>query len=204
MFTFLYEVHEELHIDDEIASIGLVNYSPYLYCGNVEAPSEIDWYQLLRSELVNPKLTCAFVSACNCNGFSNRCIFDEKLYNQTGHGGYCLECTANRDGPNCERCRENYYQQEDGFCRPCECNEVGSRSLQCDRKGQCQCKQGVTGEKCDRCAENFYDFDVHGCKSCGCSREGSYNNEPRCDPQTGVCQCKENIEGKRCRQCKPG
>ncbi|CAG9855706.1 unnamed protein product [Phyllotreta striolata] len=141
---------------------------------------------------------------CNCNGYSNRCFFDQKLYDQTGHGGHCLDCAANRDGPNCERCRENFYMREDGYCIPCQCNPTGSRSLQCNLEGKCQCKPGVTGEKCDRCDENYFDFSTFGCKSCGCHLPGSYNNERRCDPYTGVCQCKENVEGKQCNECKPG
>ncbi|XP_067003262.1 laminin subunit gamma-1 [Anabrus simplex] len=142
--------------------------------------------------------------ACNCNGFSNRCFFDKQLYESTGHGGHCLDCTGNRDGPNCERCRENYYQREDNYCVACNCNEIGSRSLQCNSEGRCQCKPGVTGDKCDRCDINHYDFGDFGCKECGCNEAGSLGNEPNCDPVTGTCQCKENVEGKRCGGCKPG
>ncbi|XP_069688400.1 laminin subunit gamma-1 [Periplaneta americana] len=142
--------------------------------------------------------------ACNCNGFSNRCFFDKDLYERTGHGGHCLDCTGNRDGPNCERCRENYFQREDNYCIACNCNEIGSRSLQCNSEGRCQCKPGVTGDKCDRCEANHYDFSGHGCKPCGCNHAGSLGNQPRCDPYSGVCQCKENVEGKRCGGCKPG
>ncbi|KAJ3635456.1 hypothetical protein MTP99_008363 [Tenebrio molitor] len=147
---------------------------------------------------------CEELKECNCNGFSNRCFYDEELYRLTGHGGHCLDCTANRDGPNCERCREKYYSHADGYCIACECNEIGSRSLQCNSEGKCQCKPGVTGEKCDRCAVNHYDFSVSGCKSCGCSEPGSADNQPNCDPYSGTCFCKENVEGKRCRECKPG
>ncbi|GJQ78719.1 putative laminin subunit [Trypoxylus dichotomus] len=141
---------------------------------------------------------------CNCNGFSNRCYFDKDLYERTGHGGHCLDCTANRDGPNCERCRENYYQREDKYCVACNCDPVGSRSLQCNTEGRCQCKPGVTGDKCDRCDINHYDFGAHGCKNCGCLESGSRNNTPDCDPFSGVCSCKDHVEGKRCRECKPG
>ncbi|XP_046665340.1 laminin subunit gamma-1 isoform X1 [Homalodisca vitripennis] len=142
--------------------------------------------------------------ACNCNGFSNRCFFDKELFELSGHGGHCLDCAGNRDGPNCERCRDNYFQREDTSCIACNCNEIGSRSLQCNSEGRCQCKPGVTGDKCDRCDNNFYDFGAWGCKPCECYGPGSYNNEPKCDPSSGVCQCKEHVEGQRCTGCKPG
>lgn len=70
-----------------------------------------------------------FVTACNCNDFATRCYFDAELYNKTGHGGHCLDCTGFRDGANCERCRENYYLPKGvkltDSCRPCNCNEIG-------------------------------------------------------------------------------
>ncbi|XP_056648982.1 laminin subunit gamma-1-like isoform X1 [Diorhabda sublineata] len=141
---------------------------------------------------------------CNCNGYSNRCYFDQKLYEKTGHGGHCLDCTANRDGVNCERCRDNFYMRQDGYCIPCDCNRIGSRNLQCNDEGICSCMPGVTGEKCDRCEINFYDFSAYGCKNCSCSQVGSTDNQPRCNPYSGTCYCKENVEGKRCRECKPG
>ncbi|XP_034232146.1 laminin subunit gamma-1 isoform X2 [Thrips palmi] len=141
---------------------------------------------------------------CNCNGFANRCFFDKDLYEQTGHGGHCLDCMGNRSGPNCERCRDNFFEREDGVCVNCYCDEKGSRSLQCNAKGQCQCKPGVTGEKCDRCEANHFDFGPLGCTPCNCNEAGSADNSPNCDPYTGACYCKEHVEGKRCGVCKPG
>ncbi|XP_067209558.1 laminin subunit gamma-1 isoform X2 [Linepithema humile] len=144
------------------------------------------------------------LSTCNCNGYSDRCYFDKELYKATGHGGHCLDCRANRDGANCERCRENYYQHpESNYCIACNCNEIGSRSLQCNSEGKCQCKPGVTGDKCDRCADNFYNFGSFGCTSCDCNLAGSANNFPRCNNVTGICVCKENVEGERCSECRP-
>ncbi|CAL4069011.1 unnamed protein product [Meganyctiphanes norvegica] len=149
--------------------------------------------------------------ACNCNGYSNRCYFDQDLYDRTGHGGHCLDCSANRAGPNCERCRDNFYEREDGVCVPCNCNDIGSRSLQCGSDGMCQCKPGVTGSKCDQCAENYFDFGpqdrafgIEGCKACGCNVAGSRENQASCDPATGICVCKHHVEGQQCDHCKPG
>jgi len=141
---------------------------------------------------------------CNCNDYSSRCFFDQSLFDATGHGGHCLDCSANRDGPNCERCRDNYYRRQDDYCVPCDCDETGSRHLQCNAEGKCQCKPGVVGDKCDRCDNNFYEFGPQGCKPCGCSVAGSLDGEPRCDSATGSCECKHHVEGQRCDRCKPG
>ncbi|XP_016934621.2 laminin subunit gamma-1 [Drosophila suzukii] len=142
--------------------------------------------------------------ACNCNGLADKCFFDAQLFNLTGHGGHCLDCRENRDGPNCERCKENFYMREDGYCINCACDPVGSRSLQCNSHGKCQCKPGVTGDKCDRCENNYYQFGPHGCQQCGCDSRGSHENTPACDAETGICFCKGNVEGRRCNECKPG
>ncbi|XP_037079279.1 laminin subunit gamma-1-like [Pollicipes pollicipes] len=142
--------------------------------------------------------------ACNCNGYSNRCFFDKELFDQTGHGGHCTDCVANRDGVNCERCQENHYEREDGYCIPCACSPEGSRSLQCNINGKCSCKPGVGGDKCDRCENNFYDFSQQGCRECNCYPPGSLDNEPSCETTSGVCRCKENVEGQMCDRCKPG
>ncbi|KAH0618288.1 hypothetical protein JD844_017344, partial [Phrynosoma platyrhinos] len=102
---------------------------------------------------------------CNCNGRSQECYFDPELYRSTGHGGHCTGCFGNTDGPNCERCRENFYRVgSEEACLPCSCNPVGSLSTQCDNYGRCSCKPGVMGDKCDRCQPGFHSLTEAGCR----------------------------------------
>ncbi|KAM9326705.1 laminin subunit gamma-1 [Gastrophryne carolinensis] len=139
---------------------------------------------------------------CNCNGRSQECYFDPELYRSTGHGGHCTGCSDNTDGPNCERCRENYYRQKDDEpCLACNCNPVGSLSTQCDNYGRCSCKPGVMGEKCDRCQPGFHSLTEAGCRPCACNAAGSTDE---CNVETGRCSCKDNVEGFNCERCKPG
>ncbi|XP_071389036.1 laminin subunit gamma-1-like, partial [Centroberyx affinis] len=61
---------------------------------------------------------------CDCNGKSSECYFDSELYRATGHGGHCRGCADNTDGPNCERCLDNYYRDQSGSrCLSCSCNQ---------------------------------------------------------------------------------
>ncbi|XP_017778618.1 PREDICTED: laminin subunit gamma-1-like, partial [Nicrophorus vespilloides] len=140
---------------------------------------------------------------CNCKGFSQRCYFDTELYQKTGQGAHCLDCTANRDGTNCERCKDNFYMQQEK-CVPCNCDHLGTENLQCLANGKCECKAGVTGQKCDRCKENYYKFSNSGCRHCGCNAAGSINNQAKCDHQSGGCTCKLNVDGLKCDRCKKG
>ncbi|KAJ0012238.1 hypothetical protein NQD34_013213 [Periophthalmus magnuspinnatus] len=140
--------------------------------------------------------------SCNCNGKSSECYFDAELYRATGHGGHCLNCADSTDGPNCERCLDNYHRDHTGSrCLPCGCNSIGSESPQCDDRGVCSCKPGVTGEKCDRCQPGFHSLTEAGCRPCSCSPSGSTQE---CDVHTGQCRCKDYVEGFTCDRCKLG
>uniref|UniRef100_A0A8C2ZEG4 Laminin, gamma 1 n=1 Tax=Cyclopterus lumpus TaxID=8103 RepID=A0A8C2ZEG4_CYCLU len=140
--------------------------------------------------------------SCDCNGKSSECFFDAELYRASGHGGHCTNCADSTDGPNCERCLDHYHREAGGSrCLPCSCNTVGSESPQCDNRGVCACKPGVTGEKCDRCQSGFHSLTEAGCRPCSCSPSGSTQE---CDVNTGQCRCKDNVEGFSCDRCKLG
>jgi laminin, gamma 1 len=138
---------------------------------------------------------------CNCNGLSRECYFDETLYTETGHGGHCINCIRNTDGPHCENCKLGFYRQPNSNeCVDCECNKIGSKHSQCDPFGTCSCKPGVTGPKCDRCEANYYGLNSDGCQMCSCDQRGSFDSPATCDERTGQCRCKLNVEGKNCDQ----
>ncbi|KAI3421145.1 Laminin B (Domain IV) [Globodera pallida] len=146
---------------------------------------------------------------CNCNGLSNRCFFDAKLFENTGHGGHCIDCAGNTQGPHCEQCAPDHWRRRHGehYCHPCQCNAIGAVDGQCDERGQCRCKAGVGGQLCDRCEAGFYDFGGSplGCKHCQCFPAGSApKNATSCSPIDGTCACKTKVEGVRCDKCKPG
>ncbi|CAL8406287.1 unnamed protein product [Arctogadus glacialis] len=139
---------------------------------------------------------------CDCSGRSEECLFDMEQYRSSGHGGRCLNCRDNTQGPHCERCTENHYRASpQDPCLPCDCNVDGSEHLQCDVGGGCVCRATVTGAKCDTCQVGFHSLGPTGCRPCGCDARGSVGH---CSLEDGGCYCKPNVEGQACDRCKPG
>lgn len=89
------------------------------------------------------------LSACECSGKSAECFFDAELYRATGHGGHCRNCADNTDGPNCERCLDNYYRDPGASrCLPCLCNPVGEW---CTLESVCVCECDRLFSRCFEC-----------------------------------------------------
>ncbi|KAH9280970.1 Laminin-like protein lam-2 [Echinococcus granulosus] len=166
--------------------------------GYVDAP----WHQATPD---NPH-AC---KACECNGNSEHCEFDEAEYRTTGSGGICIGCGNNTVGKHCETCLPSHYPDPDrpSVCLPCGCDPMGTLEGgedKCSTDGQCKCKPGVGGKRCDHCLPDHHSFTSSGCQPCNCNAGGSLNNQPQCDPYTGECNCKANVIGRKCDKCKPG
>lgn len=124
-----------------IITLGLIAQISAIYwdfdMSNNQFLSHSPWYSVIRNYLsfipyiyhlyttYTPFLLFVLILVCNCNGFADKCYFDRHLYNLTGQGGHCIDCRENRDGPNCERCKVNFYRREDDRCVPCDCNPTG-------------------------------------------------------------------------------
>lgn len=70
-------------------------------------------------------------AACECNGWSSRCRFNEYYLRETGRGGECMDCDGKRSGQHCEQCLANHHfsplPDERGRipCEPCNCDATG-------------------------------------------------------------------------------
>ena len=62
---------------------------------------------------------CSFLAACNCNGHSVECHYDEvvaadrqslDIHGNYEGGGVCDNCQHNTMGINCEKCVPGYYR----------------------------------------------------------------------------------------------
>ena len=86
------------------------------------------------------------------------------------------------------------------FVTRCNCNKVGSRSVNCDAQtGQCSCFPIYSGRSCDRCLPGFYDFP--SCQRCNCNPAGTVSIGGR----PGDCSTNNNvsvINGDCSTKCK--
>uniref|UniRef100_A0A8C9T8C6 Basement membrane-specific heparan sulfate proteoglycan core protein n=1 Tax=Scleropages formosus TaxID=113540 RepID=A0A8C9T8C6_SCLFO len=138
---------------------------------------------------------------CQCADVGNNC---------DSNTGQCI-CPPNTVGERCDKCAPNYWGHDIVMgCKACDCNVVGSLTLQCNPDtGCCFCRDQFTGEKCDQCKMGYHDFPQ--CTTCDCSVAGSAGQtcdaERRlcsCSDRTGQCTCKVNVQGLKCDRCRPG
>ncbi|MBN3297538.1 MEGF9 protein, partial [Amia calva] len=80
----------------------------------------------------------------------------------------CDQCRPEYQGPNCDKCKDGYYNS-DSICVRCECNgNVDPRTTPriCDPDtGQClNCANNTAGQHCEKCAEGYVgDGRVNNC-----------------------------------------
>ncbi|GBP43432.1 Laminin subunit beta-1 [Eumeta japonica] len=123
----------------------------------------------------------------NCDGMTGRC-----------------PCYDNVIGDKCDSCAENHWRIALGKgCDPCECDEVGSISPQCNPYiGKCTCKKGFGGRQCNQCQENFWGNPKIECYPCQCDLYGSVSQQ--CLQQNGSCVCRPGMGGVKCDMCARG
>lgn len=67
-----------------------------------------------RHLFINSEVDCKIflISACNCNGHSKQCRFNNDLYKLSGKksGGVCVNCRHFTSGRHCHYCKEGYYR----------------------------------------------------------------------------------------------
>lgn len=126
------------------------------------------------------------VSACNCNGHSKQCRFNNELYKLSGKvsGGVCVNCRHSTSGRHCHYCKEGYYRDP---LKPLNHRKV------C----KCKCFQLYMSNI------YYYTFKTNSFDlACDCHPIGSVGK--MCNNLTGQCQCKEGVTGLSCNKCGHG
>lgn len=126
-------------------------------CGhNAQGDSCDSCLPLYNDQPWTPQAECV---KCDCNQRSSSCIFDQTTYDYSGStsGGVCQDCSENRIGKNCERCKAHFFlDSRSDYCTPCDCFMKGSFGNLCNQlTGQCQCKEGFMGRSCHQRNETF-------------------------------------------------
>ncbi|XP_077971315.1 laminin subunit gamma-1-like [Styela clava] len=126
---------------------------------------------------------------CDCNGFSKNCLFDSELYDNTGHGGRCVQCEGNTTGPHCEVCLPNHYWKS-----PIEeCLECGSFLTTAHFSASNNLNVSLPVIRQNKNIKKMKSFVL--------VRTGSHGEH--CN-ESGICSCKYGVRGDKCDQCRPG
>eukprot|EP00794_Sanderia_malayensis_P010016 gene10016-11039_t len=157
---------------------------------------------------------------CSNNSTSTRCElcatgFFGNAINQTScnchiHGSHNETCLASTGqchcktgviGVKCNSCLPNYYGLVTSGCFPCNCNAIGSASMQCNATGQCQCIAQAAGLRCDQCQPGYFGLPAKTCQPCNCDPKGTISGTFCASDVTGQCHCKPGVTGRTCSQC---
>ena len=158
---------------------------------DVQLKLTIYWLLFLCFPPPPPPLPCL---ACECNGWSSRCRFNEQLYQERGRGGECMECEGNRDGPNCEKCKDNHFfsPTADALgrtpCEPCLCDPTGTQA-------HTHARQPST------CVWAYIYIYTHVCVFSLPPPPLLGSLQLQCSPE-GQCECKPGVTGPKCDQCQ--
>lgn len=160
--------------------------------------------------------------ACNCNGHSNRCVFDERE-----GGDICQDCQHNTAGFYCNQCRAGFYRpcgkqwNDTNACQrkciynktkwkielpvltisrhafnsntACDCNAFSLTGNCTEDTGKCECKIGFYGSNCATCSPGYVGYP--NCKPCNADGTDISQSKPN------ECACKPNFSGEFCDKC---
>ncbi|KAI6223535.1 Laminin subunit beta-1 [Aphelenchoides fujianensis] len=136
--------------------------------------------------------------ACDKRGSLHEGICQEEEDVEKGLAAGKCYCKPNVDGPNCDRCKNGFWdlrEDDPNGCKPCTCNLLGTYNNEgCNKyDGSCTCKGARRGRE-----PNHYGMstDPEGCKPCDCDIGGALDDE--CDVNTGQCKCRDKFTGRRC------
>ncbi|VDM54946.1 unnamed protein product [Angiostrongylus costaricensis] len=157
-----------------------------------EVSNALDRKRAESSLSICSRIYLGYDGSCECNGHASVC---------DSFRHYCLNCTGNTYGIQCEMCMESFSGNPlgGGECTPIEAEETScncnNHSDVCDTEGKCQlCLHNTTGDHCEGCAAGFY----------GDAKNGSRDDCTRCPcPDGGDCFVNEQnlVE---CNECPTG
>ncbi|KAJ1362206.1 hypothetical protein KIN20_021675 [Parelaphostrongylus tenuis] len=157
-----------------------------------EVSNSVDRKRAESSLSICSRIYLGYDGSCECNGHASVC-------DSLRH--YCLNCTGNTYGVQCEMCLESFTGNPSGGseCTPIEAEETScncnNHSDICDAEGKCQsCLHNTSGDHCERCAAGYY----------GDAKIGTGDDCTRCPcPDGGDCFVNEQnlVE---CHECPTG